>query len=225
MKILSLNALPKKTIDSDLDEHHLFANQRPFVELMMKYNCALREVSTKFEVLNDEFSIRYNRNPVESIKTRIKSPQSIIEKLTKRNYEITLANVRAHIHDVAGVRVICSFPEDIYMLAEMFMRQDDINVLEIKDYIKNPKESGYRSYHMIINIPIFLTESKERMEVEVQFRTIAMDFWASLEHKLKYKQDVENPEVIASQLRECSNKIAAIDLEMQSIRRQIDLEK
>ena len=223
--MISLNDRPKKLQILNLDEHPLLANQRPFIELMMKYNCALKEVATKFEVLDDEFSIRYNRNPVESIKTRIKSPQSIIEKLKRRNYDVTLDNVRAHIHDVAGARIICSFPEDIYMLAEMFMRQDDINVLEIKDYIKSPKESGYRSYHMIINIPIFLTESTERMEVEVQFRTIAMDFWASLEHKLKYKQDVENPEIIASQLRDCSDKIAAIDLEMQSIRRQIDAEK
>lgn len=223
--MISLNDRPKKLQISNLEEHPLLANQRPFIELMMKYNCALKEVATKFEVLDDEFSIRYNRNPVESIKTRIKSPQSIIEKLKRKNYEVNLENVRAHVHDVAGARIICSFPEDIYMLAEMFMRQDDINVIEIKDYIKTPKESGYRSYHMIINIPIFLTESTERMEVEVQFRTIAMDFWASLEHKLKYKKDVENPEVIAAQLRECSDKIAAIDLEMQSIRRQMDAEK
>ena len=223
--MISLNDRPKKLTISNLEEHPLLASQRPFIELMMKYNCALREVTTKFEVLDDEFSIRYNRNPVESIKTRIKSPQSIIEKLKRKNYEVSLENVRAHVHDVAGARIICSFPEDIYMLAEMFMRQDDINVVEVKDYIKSPKESGYRSYHMIINIPIFLTESTERMEVEVQFRTIAMDFWASLEHKLKYKKDVENPEVIAAQLRECSDKIAAIDLEMQSIRRQMDAEK
>ena len=188
--MISMTERPKKLPISNLDEHPYLASQRPFIELMMKYNCALREVSTKFEVLDDEFSVRYNRNPVESIKTRIKSPHSIVDKLKRKGYEFTIDNVRDHISDVAGARIICSFPEDIYMLADMFMRQDDVTVVEIKDYIKNPKPSGYRSYHLIIDIPVFLIESTENMRVEVQFRTIAMDFWASLEHKLRYKKNL-----------------------------------
>ena len=224
--MISMTERHKKLPISNLDEHPYLASQRPFIELMMKYNCALREVSTKFEVLDDEFSVRYNRNPVESIKTRIKSPHSIVDKLKRKGHEFTIDNIRDHISDVAGARIICSFPEDIYMLADMFMRQDDVTVVEIKDYIKNPKPSGYRSYHLIIDIPVFLTESTENMRVEVQFRTIAMDFWASLEHKLKYKKDIDSPdaEEIALQLKECSERIAKIDLEMQEIRKRIDME-
>ncbi|MBR6558389.1 MAG: GTP pyrophosphokinase family protein [Clostridia bacterium] len=222
--MISITDSHKKLSISNLNEYPLLERQRPFIELMMKYNCALREVSTKFEVLDDEFSIRYNRNPVESIRTRIKSPRSIVEKLERKGYDVSIENIRDHIHDVAGARIICSFPEDIYMLAEMFMRQDDITVVEIKDYIKNPKPSGYRSYHLIIDIPVFLTESRETMRVEVQFRTIAMEFWASLEHKLKYKKDIDSPhaEEIAHQLKECSDRIAALDLEMQGIRNKIE---
>jgi len=165
-----------------------------FEESMMMYNCAIREVRTKFEVLNDDFSVAYKRNPIEMIKSRIKKPISIMEKLRRKNYPFTMQSIRENLSDVAGVRVICSFIDDIYEVAEMFASQDDIKVIEVKDYIKNPKESGYRSYHMIVEIPVFFANRKQNMRVEVQLRTIAMDFWASLEHKMKYKKNIPDVE-------------------------------
>ena len=203
----------------------MLADARPFAELMMMYRCALREVTTKFEVLNEEFSLMNNRNPVESIKTRIKAPESIYEKMKRKGYEFTVESIRENIFDVAGVRIICSFPSDIFKLAEMLTRQDDIRVIAVKDYITNPKPNGYRSYHLIVEIPIFLANRTELMKVEVQFRTIAMDFWASLEHKLKYKKNIEDADRIAADLKDCAERISALDLKMQSIREEIDGEK
>ena len=199
----------------------LLQKAAPFADLMMRYNCALLEVKTKFEVLDREFSVRYQRNPVESIKTRIKEPLSILDKLKRKGLDVSIPAIEDHIFDVAGVRIICSFLDDIYALAEMFTKQDDITVVAIKDYIKNPKPNGYRSLHYIVEVPIFLSDTKYPMRVEVQFRTIAMDFWASLEHKLKYKQDIPHAEDIARELKECSEDIAAVDRRMQSIHRRI----
>lgn len=195
---------------------------QPFIELMMMYQCALREVRTKFEVLNDEFSVRYNRNPVESIKTRIKTPISIIDKLKRHSLPYSLQSIRDNISDVAGVRIICSFPDDIYELSKMFLKQDDIKLITMKDYIRNPKPNGYRSLHLIVEIPIFLTDRTEHMRVEVQFRTIAMDFWASLEHKLRYKKSINDTGNISSELRECAEQIAALDVKMQDIHKEIE---
>ena len=214
------NQLPFTLLDKER-AMQLLEKAEPFAELMMRFNCALLEVKTKFEVLDREFSVRFKRNPVESIKTRIKEPLSILDKLNRKGLPISIAEIEKHIFDVAGVRIICSFLDDIYALADMFAKQDDITVVCIKDYIQNPKPNGYRSLHYIVEVPIFLSDTKYPMKVEVQFRTIAMDFWASLEHKLKYKHDVTNAGDIARELRECSEDIAAVDRRMQDIHRRI----
>ena len=203
----------------------LLEEAKPFINLMMQYKCAIMEVETKFRVLDAEFSLEYNRNPFESIKSRLKSPLSIYEKLRRKGYPVTVENIEKHLNDVAGIRVICSFPDDIYRLADLISKQDDIEVLGRKDYIKNPKPNGYRSLHLILGIPIFLSREKKFMRVEVQFRTIAMDFWASLEHKLKYKKDIADGEDIAAQLKNCSDFIEALDYQMQGIRDRIDAAK
>ena len=198
---------------------------RDFRHLMMEYSSAILEVETKLKVLNAEFSQVYNRNPFESIKSRLKSPESIYEKLERKGYPVTLDSIRENLSDVAGLRIICSFPDDIYRLAELFIKQDDIVLVRQKDYIKNPKQNGYRSLHLILDVPIFLSNGKKYMKVEVQFRTIAMDFWASLEHKLKYKRDVGNTDEIVKQLKMCADSIEDLDYQMQKIRDQIDLSR
>lgn len=204
----------------DIDE--LLETTRPFAELMMRYRCAIKEVQTKFEVLNEEFSIRYNRNPVEAIKTRLKSPRSIFDKMQRIEKSITVDNIRECLSDIAGIRIICSYPEDIYTLCDMFLKQDDIKLIRKKDYIKNPKPNGYRSLHLIVEVPIFLTDSKEYVRAEVQFRTIAMDFWASLEHQLKYKKDIPFADEAAQELKSCADQIASLDCRMQEIHRHIE---
>ena len=193
-----------------------------FRELMAYYRCAMMEVETKFDVLNEELSLEYDRNPIESIKTRVKSLDSIMEKLDRKGLDINLENMEKYINDVAGIRVVCSFPKDIYMLADCLLRQDDITLLAKKDYIQNPKEGGYRSLHLIIEIPIFLHDQKKRMKVEVQLRTIAMDFWASLEHKIRYKKDIEDIDSISRDLKECAELSAQLDKMMDDIRRKIE---
>lgn len=195
---------------------------KDFQALMMHYECAMLEVRTKLDVLNAELAVRDSRNPFETIKTRIKKPMSIINKLRKDGYDVTLDNIQKCLNDVAGIRVICSFPDDIYKLADYLAEQDDIRVIERKDYIANPKPNGYRSLHLIIEIPIFLTEEKKYMRVEVQFRTIAMDFWASLEHKLKYKKEIDNAESISNELFYCAELINQLDCRMQQIREKIE---
>ena len=200
-----------------------FLNEaRQFRELNMRYTCAIREVKTKLEVLNDDLAIRNQRNPIQMIKSRVKKPESIIEKLHRRGFPISVKSVRENLYDVAGIRVICSFVDDIYTVAEMLARQDDINVLMVKDYIRCPKVNGYRSYHMIIEVPVFFSDRRENMRVEVQIRTIAMDFWASLDHKLKYKKNVKNPELIAAELKKCADTISSVDLRMQEIRNMME---
>ena len=210
-----------------INEDFLEAMQRnmmPVNELMTYYRCAIMEVETKFNVLDAELSLQYDRNPIESIKVRLKSTDGIIRKLKRKGFPISLESIEKNINDVAGVRVICSFPEDIYMLADCLLNQDDIKLIEKKDYIKNPKKSGYRSLHLIIEVPIFLKNEKRRMKVEVQLRTIAMDFWASLEHKLRYKKNInpEEAEIIGKELLECSEISASLDKRMEEIRNRID---
>lgn len=202
----------------------LFAKAKEFEELMMMYGCAIREVKTKLEVLNDELSVRYNRNPIEFIKSRIKKPVSIARKLKSKGLEVSIHSVMENLNDVAGIRVICCFIDDIYDVARWLAKQDDIKLLEVKDYIKHPKPNGYRSLHMIVEIPVFFSEGKQLTRVEVQIRTIAMDFWASLEHQLRYKKniaDMENIEEISTELKECAEVIAQTDVKMQSIREKI----
>ena len=199
-----------------------FAGQlREFQELMMMYNCAIREVRTKLDVLNDEMAVCSPHNPIEMIKSRVKKPRSIVEKLQRRGYPISVDSVLDNLHDVAGVRVICSFIDDIYKIAAILGAQDDVTVLEIKDYIKNPKPNGYRSYHMIVEIPVFFSDRKQPMKVEVQIRTIAMDFWASLEHQMKYKKDVPGSEDLVNRLSQIADRINQTDMEMQEIRDEI----
>ncbi len=203
------------------DAQLFFLETKKFRELMMMYNCAIREVRTKLEVLNDELSMTQKRNPIESISTRIKEPRSIVQKLIRKGSEVTIESVQREIKDVAGVRVICMFMDDIYKIADMLQRQDDVTVISVKDYIKNPKSSGYRSYHMIIEIPVFFSDRKEQMMVEIQIRTIAMDFWASLEHEMKYKQQIPNEEQVSVQLRQCSYDIADVERRMLEIRNSL----
>ena len=199
-------------------------NKEPFDTLITYYKCAIMEVETKFRVLNAEFSLQYDRNPIENISSRIKSMDSLIRKVRKKNIPLSLESIEENITDIAGIRVVCSFPEDIYMLADCLTKQDDIRVIETKDYIKNPKPSGYRSLHLIVEIPIFLKEKKKPMKVEVQFRTIAMDFWASLEHKLRYKKNIpqDKADRLSERLYECARISAELDAEMQSIRDDLE---
>ena len=191
-------------------------------EVMLIYGSALKQIGTKLEILNDEFQHVHSYNPIEHIKSRIKTAESIVKKLRRYGYESTISNMVEYINDIAGIRVICSFVDDIYTVAEMLARQDDINVLMVKDYIRCPKVNGYRSYHMIIEVPVFFSDRKENMRVEVQIRTIAMDFWASLDHQMKYKKDVEDASEISEELKECAEVIAQTDLKMLSLRRKIE---
>lgn len=192
-----------------------------FKELMMMYDCAIKEVKTKLEVLNAELSVRYKRNPIEFISSRIKKPASIAKKLQKKGKNISINEIENTLSDVAGVRVICSFVDDIYEIASMLVRQDDITLVNQKDYINEPKPNGYRSLHLIIEIPVFFSDQKKMMKVEVQIRTIAMDFWASLEHQLRYKNVISNEETITKELKECADVIAATDIRMLNIRNKI----
>ncbi len=194
-----------------------------YKEMRMRYSCAIKEVRTKFDVLNSEFNVRYRRNPITSISSRLKSSSSIMNKLARKGLDFTLENVENNLYDVAGIRVVCSYVDDIYVLAQALAKQDDITVIKEKDYIKNPKPNGYRSYHMIVSVPVFFSDRTNNMAVEVQIRTIAMDFWASLEHQLKYKQDVPNQREIVEQLTDCAERIAAVDEQMRQVRAKIEL--
>ena len=202
----------------------VWVNQaRQFHQAMMRYTCAIREVKTKLEVLNDELSVKNQRNPIEMIKSRVKKPVSIVEKLQRRGFEVSLNSMEKNLDDVEGIRIICSFVDDIYEVADMLVRQDDVTVIMVKDYIKNPKPNGYRSYHMIIEIPVFFSDSKKPIRVEVQIRTIAMDFWASLDHQLKYKKSfIDDNGEISEELRKCANVIAETDQKLLAIRKRIE---
>jgi putative GTP pyrophosphokinase len=193
-----------------------------YKELQMYYSCALKEIQTKFEILDTEFKLKYNRNPIASISTRLKRTESIADKLRRKNLPFTLANIEKHLNDVAGIRVICSYIDDIYLIADALLRQDDITLIERKDYIENPKGNGYRSLHLIVEVPVFLTDEKKPMRVEVQIRTIAMDFWASLEHQMKYKQDIPDADWVMNELRDCAAVIRETDERMLAVRRHIE---
>ena len=207
--------------DVNINLESFFENSKGLVQFMSMYNSAIKEVRTKFEILNDDLSMDTDHNPIEMIKSRIKTPESILKKLKRKGLPYDIDAITQNIYDIAGVRVICSFVEDIYKVSEMISSQDDIKVIEIKDYIKNPKPNGYRSYHMIIEIPVFFAQCRRNMKVEVQLRTIAMDFWASLEHKMRYKKDVEGVDGVYKELRDCAEIIASTDLKMQEINKSI----
>ena len=203
----------------------LLAQLKDFTKLMAYYRCAIMEIETKLNVLNEEFSLQFDRNPINSIKTRLKKPISIREKLERGGYENSVSSIEKHLNDVAGVRVICSFCEDVYKIADSLLKQDDITLIEKKDYIKNPKPNGYRSLHMIVTVPIFLAEEKRIMKVEIQLRTIAMDFWASLEHQLRYKKSFEFTEEIAKELFYCAEISADLDARMDNIKKQVEADE
>lgn len=185
------------------------------------YRSALKQINTKIEILNDEFQQRHKYNPIEHIKYRIKTPQSIVKKLQRHGYESNIENMVRYVNDIAGIRITCSFTSDMYLIADMIAQQSDITILSVKDYMKNPKESGYRSYHMIISVPVFLSDSVIETKVEIQIRTVAQDFWATLEHKIHYKFEGNGPEYITNELKECAKYIADLDKRMQELNNEI----
>ena len=193
-----------------------------FIRLMAYYRCAMMEVETKFNVLNEEYSLQHDRNPISSIRSRLKSPQSIGEKLRRKDAPLSIEAIEERLNDVAGVRVVCSFPEDVWMLAEAFLKQDDVTLIDRRDYITHPKPSGYRSLHLIVAIPIFLADEKRSMKVEVQLRTISMNCWASLEHQLRYKKDRCMTEKMVSELALCARLSAELDQRMDALRHAIE---
>ena len=192
-----------------------------WTEVILIYNSALKQISTKLEILNDEFQHVHRYNPIEHIKSRIKSSESIVKKLRRNSLESTIENMVEYVNDIAGIRVICSFSSDIYRIAEMISNQNDIKVLAIKDYIKTPKPSGYRSYHMLITVPVYLSDRIVHAKVEIQIRTVAMDFWASLEHKINYKFEGDVPQNIKDELVECAQMITAVDNRMLRLNEEI----
>jgi putative GTP pyrophosphokinase len=189
--------------------------------LMFLYNSALKEVSTKLEILNDEFRHVHKYDPIEYIKSRIKTPESIVKKLKRHGLDINVDNMIQYINDIAGVRIVCSFTSDIYKIAEMIGKQNDLTVISVKDYIRNPKPSGYQSFHMLVSVPIFIGEKVVDTKVEIQIRTIGMDFWASLEHKIYYKFEGNAPAYISRELRDCASIVSTMDVRMQQLNEEI----
>ena len=190
-------------------------------EVMLVYNAALKQINTKLEILNDEFQHVHQYNPIEHIKSRIKTPESIVKKLRRHGYESTIENMVKYVNDIAGIRIICSFSSDIYQIAEMIRHQNDIHVVAIKDYIQTPKASGYKSYHMLVTVPVFLSDRTKDVKVEIQIRTVAMDFWASLEHKINYKFEGNAPEHVKQGLIECAHMVSELDSRMEGLNEEI----
>ena len=211
MPLSDLSALPQEV--SELVDS--------FVTMKCRYQSALREVRTKLEILDDEFQMRHSRNPIHHMESRIKSPQSIAQKLRRKGLPLTPDAAMKNLHDIAGIRVVCAYLNDAYIIARLLTQQDDIRLLQTRDYIANPKPNGYRSLHLIVEVPVFLSEGKIPLPVEVQIRTIAMDFWASLEHQLRYKETASIPEELNRQLYEAAEKIAMLDGDMQHIHDQM----
>ena len=225
--VLEDEALKRALLEAVFDEDMINWSKgvvQKYKRLMAYYRCAMMEVETKFNVLNEEFSLRYDRNPINGIKSRLKRLDSIQEKLHRKQLPFDMQTIETHIHDVAGVRVVCAFVEDVYLLAEALLKQDDVMLIEKKDYIANPKPNGYRSLHLIVTVPIFLEHEKRVMQVEIQLRTIAMDFWASLEHQLRNKKDFVFTEEMAQELRDCAQLSAQVDLRMDSLRERLAAE-
>ncbi|MBE5972784.1 MAG: GTP pyrophosphokinase family protein [Lachnoclostridium sp.] len=193
-------------------------HMQEFNKLMAYYRCAIMEIETKFNVLNEEFSLQHDRNPINGMTSRLKKFSSIVDKLERKNLPLTIENIEDTLNDIAGIRVVCAFPDDVYMLADAFLAQDDITLIRKKDYIANPKPNGYRSLHLIVSVPIFLAKEKRVMKAEIQIRTIAMDSWASLEHQLRYKKDFEFTEHMANELLYCAQLSAELDARMDALR-------
>ncbi len=211
-------------IDTEIipnDSEHVFEKEALYQEVMMRYYCAILEMRTKLEVLSGDLSIRYRRNPIEFIESRLKKPSSIARKLKRLGYEVSVESMQANLSDIAGIRVLCAYIDDIYEIARMLARQRDVTIITVKDYIKNPKDNGYRSYHMIVEIPVSFSDSVQPVRCEIQIRTIAMDFWATLDHDMQYKKQVEDSEKIMEELRECADIIHQTDEKMMRLRERI----
>lgn len=223
------NMLPGMNLVGRISESELLSQANGLMDtvldiksLLMEYACAIREIRTKLEILDTEFAVRYSRNPINSIHSRLKSQTSIVEKMFRKGVPISRHNIENTLNDIAGIRVICSYIDDIYRIADALIAQDDITLIERKDYIKDPKPNGYRSLHLIVSVPVFFAEEKKIVKAEVQIRTIAMDFWASLEHEIKYKKDAPDADEIVARLKECADVIANTDQEMLDIRIRMD---
>ena len=202
-------------------ENDPFSNLQEFLELQHLYKAAIKEIVTKLEILNEEFNVHFARNPIHHVESRLKSTHSILNKLRKKGYDATIESAKKNLNDIAGIRVVCCYIDDVYDVADMLLRQSDIHLVKVQDYIKNPNYNGYRSLHLDLSIPVFLSEHTEHVTVEVQIRTVAMDFWASLEHDLRYKSDKEHPPDICDAMLERAAAIADIDVRMQEIFKQI----
>ena len=216
----SEDELFNKIFKDDLTLSDIQHTTSKFEQLMAYYKCAIMEIETKFNVLNEQFSLGQDRTPINGMKSRLKSPKSILTKLMRKNLPITFTSIEETLADIAGIRIICSFVHDVYLLADALLSQDDVTLIETKDYIKNPKENGYRSLHLIVSVPIFLLHEKRQMKVEIQLRTIAMDSWATLEHQLKYKKDTVFTEEMAHDLYLCSQLSSELDTRMDNLRKQ-----
>ena len=208
--------------DSGCMSEEVIKNLIEYETLMVKYRCAIREVKTKLEVLNEELSLFAQKNPIENIQSRVKRPYSIARKLRRMNLPLTVDAIQPNLSDVAGIRVICPFINDVYEVAHMFLKQDDVKLIQIKDYIEHPKENGYRSLHLIIEIPVFFSSGKENIRVEIQIRTVAMDFWASLEHQIRYKNESSVMDEVRNELKECADTIAQADRKMQRLKNKVN---
>ena len=211
-------------IDMDIipsDSEHVFEQEAHYQEVMLRYHCAILEMRTKLEVLSRDLEARYRRNPIEFVETRLKKPSSIARKLKSFGLEVTVDNMVARLSDIAGLRVLCAYIDDIYEIARMLARQHDVRVITVKDYIKSPKSNGYRSYHMIVEIPVYFSDQVRPVKCEIQIRTIAMDFWATLDHDMQYKKQVEDAEEIMRELKECADIIHNTDEKMMRLRERI----
>ncbi len=199
----------------------LLNDLQKLLELQQLYNAAIKEIQTKLEILNDEFKVKFARNPIHHVESRLKSTRSIVKKLRKKNVEVSIESAKANLNDIAGIRIVCCYIDDVYRVADMLLSQADIELVQSQDYIKVPNFNGYRSLHLDLKVPVFLSERTEKVTVEVQLRTVAMDFWASLEHDLRYKSDKDIPPSIGEDMLRCANEIAEIDAKMQSIYHKI----
>ncbi|WP_400247943.1 GTP pyrophosphokinase family protein [Niallia sp. JL1B1071] len=209
--------------DNHFDLHELSNELNEWKNSLIIYNFALDEINTKLKILNEEFQFIHNHNPIEHIKSRIKDPRGIMQKLHRKGHALTIENAKKYIHDIAGVRITCSFISDIYEIYNIIEKQDDIKVLQVKDYLKNPKPNGYKSLHLIISIPVFLSTGMQEVCVEIQIRTIAMDFWASLEHKIYYKFDKDVPGHLLNELKEAADAAHELDVKMKKIKDRVDI--
>lgn len=221
IRLLDNNRL-KKNILNQVVKNPILENVNSLLRMEQLYEAGIKEIRTKLEILDSEFKVKYDHNPIHHIESRLKKPESIIKKAIDKDVTLTEKEIMRHIHDIAGIRVICNYIDDVYVVAQLLINQDDIKLIKIKDYIQNPKDNGYRSLHLVLEVPIFLAEGVQPIHVEVQLRTIAMDFWASLEHKLKYKTDNNVPEDIKKELIQCAMSISELDYKMQSIHNRLN---